>query len=44
MWGYIQSGVNEGAKAIVGGKGWDGKGFYILPTGKLVTELVQSLS
>ncbi|KAG8907975.1 aldehyde dehydrogenase (NAD(P)(+)) ald5, partial [Tulasnella sp. 408] len=32
VWGYIQSGINEGAKAIVGGKGWDGKGYYILPT------------
>ncbi|KAG8955661.1 aldehyde dehydrogenase (NAD(P)(+)) ald5 [Tulasnella sp. 424] len=32
VWGYIQSGIEEGATAIVGGKGWNGKGFYILPT------------
>ncbi|KAG8980858.1 aldehyde dehydrogenase (NAD(P)(+)) ald5, partial [Tulasnella sp. 427] len=32
VWSYIQSGLNEGAEAIVGGKAWEGRGFYIQPT------------
>jgi 1-pyrroline-5-carboxylate dehydrogenase len=30
--GYIQKGIEEGGKVVVGGKGDDSKGFYIEPT------------
>jgi phenylacetaldehyde dehydrogenase len=30
--GYLQSGVAEGAKALVGGQKFDGKGYFVQPT------------
>jgi len=32
VWGYIESGKSEGAELLTGGRKWDGKGYYIIPT------------
>jgi len=32
VWGYIESGKAEGAKAVLGGKKRPGKGYYVDPT------------
>lgn len=34
VWGFIQSGKDEGATVVSGGEQWNGQGFYIVPTGK----------
>jgi aldehyde dehydrogenase (NAD+) len=32
VWGYIESGKQQGAKTILGGEKRDGKGYYVDPT------------
>lgn len=36
VWGYINAGIQEGAKAILGGIKRPGKGFYADPTSESV--------
>lgn len=33
VWGYIEAGKQEGAKAVLGGVKRSGKGFFVDPTG-----------
>lgn len=34
VWGYIEAGKSEGAKAILGGQKRQGKGYWVDPTSK----------
>ena len=38
VWGYIDSGKAEGAKAILGGQKRGSKGYFVDPTSKSVTK------